>query len=54
MERLTIGNLGFSETVCQIEPMKLVGHNKAQLRCKAGKITKLVDFGVTTKIEDQY
>ena len=24
------------------------------MRCKAGVITKLVDFGVTTKIEDQY
>jgi hypothetical protein len=34
--------------------MKLSGHNKAQLRCKAGKITKLVDFGITTKIEDQF
>jgi hypothetical protein len=52
LERLSIGNMGFSQTVCQIEPMKYVGHNIAKMRCKDGIITKLVDFGVTTRIED--
>lgn len=34
--------------------MKPSGHNLAKLRCSSGVMTELIDFGVTTRIEDQY
>ena len=54
LERITLGNLGFSSSECMILPMAYTGHNIAKLRCKTGVMTNLVDFGVTTKVEDQY
>ena len=52
LERLTVGNLGFSQAICDILPMKFSGHNIARPRCRTGVISELIDFGVTTRIED--
>ena len=50
-EQNSLGNLGFSETRCLIEP--LIQGNQASLKCNIGYIKSLIDVGVTTKFEDQ-
>jgi hypothetical protein len=52
LEQLSLGNLGFSSTECNLQPMAYGGENLAKLKCKTGVLTTLVDFGITTKAED--
>ena len=51
VQELSLGNLGFSQNVCEIEPV--VSFDKITLGCNAGHIDELVDFGITTQFEDQ-
>lgn len=53
MERLTLGNLGFSSSECLIQPMGYSRFNNADIRCTTGVLTHLIDFGINTKAEDQ-
>ena len=57
----SLGNLGFSDTHCKYFPIKqaLAPRNEKQftggvhLQCQAGLISELVDFGISTKYEEQ-
>ena len=46
----TLGNMGFSKTECEISSM--IKGNSENLKCRTGEIAQLVDWGVTTNIED--
>lgn len=50
MSSLTLGNMGFTESHCITESMV---SPSIQLKCNAGLISQLSDFGITTKYEDQ-
>ena len=50
LEANSLGNMGFSETRCLIEP--LIKGNQATLKCNSGHIKSLIDVGVTTRFED--
>ena len=47
---ITLGNMGFSKTECIIFTM--IPGNQANLKCNSGRMTQLIDFGVTTHSED--
>lgn len=49
IEMLSLGNMGFSKTECVIQHMQ---SNTTTLKCAAGQITTLIDFGITTHTED--
>jgi hypothetical protein len=49
MSSLTLGNMGFTESYCHTDS---VVDTNLQLKCSAGMISELVDFGITTKFED--
>lgn len=52
---LSLGNLGFSETHCAIESVQMAQDQfQVPLTCNRGRVTDLVDFGITTKFEDQH
>lgn len=46
----SLGNMGFSKTECHFSSM--VTGNSKSYKCRAGEITELVDWGVTTHFED--
>lgn len=55
-ESLTLGNLGYSETHCetfdvQARPEEAMA--TANFKCKSGVVASVVDFGMTTKYENQ-
>lgn len=50
VQTLSLGNMGFSKTECRINTM--MPGNTATIKCNAGKISSLVDFGITTHFED--
>jgi hypothetical protein len=47
----TLGNLGFSQTVCLQSSM--IKGNDQKMTCQTGEITELIDWGVATRFEDQ-
>jgi hypothetical protein len=49
---LSLGNLGFSQSLCAIESME-VETSEMSLKCASGTISKLEQFGITTIFEDQ-
>ena len=49
--QLSLGALGFSKTQCSINSM--IPGNQANLKCDAGRITELIDYGISTHFEDQ-
>ena len=52
---LSLGNLGSSETHCAIESVAMAQDQyQVPLTCNRGRVTDLVDFGITTKFEDQH
>jgi len=50
MSSLSLGNMGFTESHCHTDS---VIDTNLSLACGAGMISELVDFGITTKFEDQ-
>jgi len=50
LNSITLGNMGFSKTECII--LTMVPGNQANLKCNSGRMTQLIDFGVTTHFED--
>lgn len=50
MSSLTLGNMGFTESHCLTDS---VIDTSLSLKCGVGMISDLVDFGITTKFEDQ-
>ena len=50
LAEFTLGNVGFAETEC----FKSISLKQEELFCKAGVITKLVDWGIKVDYEDQY
>jgi hypothetical protein len=47
----SLGNMGFSRTECEVTSM--IKGNALDLTCKSGVMTQLVDWGISTKFEDQ-
>lgn len=50
IEYSSIGNMGFSQTMCNTASM--IKGNTFPMKCKTGQITELVDWGVVTHHED--
>jgi hypothetical protein len=58
LQTLSLGNLGFSSSNCLIESVlsskSVENPPTVNLKCHSGQITQLIDFGITTKFENQH
>lgn len=56
LQMLTLGNMGFSEAHCKIydSGVFVSDDQPIEIECGSGNIDVLIDFGVTTKYENQH
>ena len=64
LSQLSLGNMGFSETQCVIDPFSKTPSQDTEpefqsfetigfkIKCNTGYIAELIDFGITTALED--